>query len=109
MGDRWGTADRLADSLWCLRSDTGSIGRAFVVAGTALPTVGPLAAVELAATRGLTAARETVFVRALSALTSAALELAADPARIAEIEKNVAPLARLDAAGTIAEEIYKLV
>ena len=42
-------------------------------------------------------------------LLATALELAADPARIAEIEKNVAPLARLDAAGTIAEEIYKLV
>ena len=42
-------------------------------------------------------------------LLATALALAADPAKIAEIEKNVAPLARLDAAGTIAEEIYKLV
>ena len=42
-------------------------------------------------------------------LLATALELAANPAKIAEIEKNVAPLARLDAAGTIAEEIYKLV
>ncbi len=42
-------------------------------------------------------------------LLATALGLASDPAKIAEIEKNVAPLARLDAAGTIAEEIYKLV
>ncbi len=42
-------------------------------------------------------------------LLATALSLAADPEKIAEIEKNVAPLARLDAAGTIAEEIYKLV
>ena len=42
-------------------------------------------------------------------LLSTALELAVNPEKIAEIEKNVAPLARLDAAGTIAEEIYKLV
>ena len=42
-------------------------------------------------------------------LLATALELASNPAKIAEIEKNVAPLARLDAAGTIAEEIYKLV
>ena len=42
-------------------------------------------------------------------LLATALGLAGDPERIAEIEKNVAPLARLDAAGTIAEEIYKLV
>ena len=42
-------------------------------------------------------------------LLATALELAGDPKKIAEIENNVAPLARLDAAGTIAEEIYKLV
>ena len=42
-------------------------------------------------------------------LLATALALAADPGKIADIEKNVAPLARLDAAGTIAEEIYKLV
>ncbi|MBQ6015402.1 MAG: UDP-N-acetylglucosamine--N-acetylmuramyl-(pentapeptide) pyrophosphoryl-undecaprenol N-acetylglucosamine transferase [Bacteroidales bacterium] len=42
-------------------------------------------------------------------LLATALALAADPEKIAEIEKNVAPLARLNAAGTIAEEIYKLV
>ena len=42
-------------------------------------------------------------------LLPTALALAADPARVAEIEKNVAMLAKLDAAGTIAEEIYKLV
>ena len=42
-------------------------------------------------------------------LLATALSLAADPEKIAEIENNVAPLARLDAAGTIAEEIYKLV
>ena len=42
-------------------------------------------------------------------LLHTAISLAEDPSKIAEIEKNVAPLARLDAAGTIAEEIYKLV
>ncbi len=42
-------------------------------------------------------------------LLPTALELVHDPERIARIEKNVAPLARLDAAQTIAEEIYKLV
>ena len=42
-------------------------------------------------------------------LLGTAIALADDPEKIAEIEKNVAPLARLDAAGTIAEEIYKLV
>ena len=42
-------------------------------------------------------------------LLGTAIALAGDPEKIAEIEKNVAPLARLDAAGTIAEEIYKLV
>ena len=42
-------------------------------------------------------------------LLATALELLGDPDRIAQIEKNIAPLARLDAATTIAEEIYKLV
>ena len=42
-------------------------------------------------------------------LLGTAIALAGDKEKIAEIEKNVAPLARLDAAGTIAEEIYKLV
>ena len=42
-------------------------------------------------------------------LLDTAISLAHDPERIAGIEKNVAPLARLDAAATIAEEIYKLV
>ena len=42
-------------------------------------------------------------------LLSTTLNLLADPGKIAEIEKNVAPLARLDAAATIAEEIYKIV
>ena len=37
-----------------------------------------------------------------------ALELVHDPERIARIAENVAPLARLDAAQTIADEIYKL-
>ncbi len=42
-------------------------------------------------------------------LLSAALELVHDSAAIAEIERNVAPLARLDAAKTIIDEVYKLV
>jgi UDP-N-acetylglucosamine--N-acetylmuramyl-(pentapeptide) pyrophosphoryl-undecaprenol N-acetylglucosamine transferase len=42
-------------------------------------------------------------------LLSTAIGLAHDPERIAEMEKNTAPLARLDAAKTIAEEIYKIV
>lgn len=42
-------------------------------------------------------------------LLPTALELVHDSAKIAEIEKNVAPLARPDAAQTIADEIYKLV
>ena len=42
-------------------------------------------------------------------LLPTALELVHDPERIAEISANVAPLARLDAAQTIADEIYKLV
>ena len=42
-------------------------------------------------------------------LLPTALELVHDPERIAAISENVAPLARLDAAQTIADEIYKLV
>ena len=42
-------------------------------------------------------------------LLPAALSLVHDGARMAELSKNVAPLARLDAAQTIADEIYKLV
>jgi UDP-N-acetylglucosamine--N-acetylmuramyl-(pentapeptide) pyrophosphoryl-undecaprenol N-acetylglucosamine transferase len=42
-------------------------------------------------------------------LLPTALGLVHDSAKIAEIEKNVAPLARPDAAQTIADEIYKLV
>ena len=42
-------------------------------------------------------------------LMPTALELVHDEKRIAEMEKNTAPLARLDAAQTIADEIYKLV
>ena len=42
-------------------------------------------------------------------LMGTALELVKDEARIKEIEKNVAPLAKPDAALTIVEEIYKLV
>ena len=38
-----------------------------------------------------------------------ALELLNDRERIREIEKNVAPLARLDAAQTIVDEVYKLI
>jgi len=41
-------------------------------------------------------------------LLSTAMELINDKERIAEIEKNVAPLAKLDAAQTIVDEIYKL-
>ena len=41
-------------------------------------------------------------------LLPTALELVNDPERIARIAENVAPLARLDAAQTIADEIYKL-
>ena len=41
-------------------------------------------------------------------LLPTALELVHDPERIARIAENVAPLARLDAAQTIADEIYKL-
>lgn len=42
-------------------------------------------------------------------LLPTALELVHSPERIATLESNVAPLARLDAARTIADEIYKLV
>ena len=41
-------------------------------------------------------------------LMPTALALAADPQRIASIEECVAPLARLDAAQTIADEIYRI-
>ena len=41
-------------------------------------------------------------------LLPTALELVHDTERIAAISRNVAPLARLDAAQTIADEIYKL-
>ena len=41
-------------------------------------------------------------------LLPTALELVHDPKHIARIAENVAPLARLDAAQTIADEIYKL-
>ncbi len=42
-------------------------------------------------------------------LLPAALDLLRDPGRIRRFEQNVAPLARLDAAQTIIDEIYKLV
>ena len=42
-------------------------------------------------------------------LMGTALELVHNEKRIAQMEKNVAPLSRLDAAQTIADEIYKLV
>ncbi|MCR5351849.1 MAG: UDP-N-acetylglucosamine--N-acetylmuramyl-(pentapeptide) pyrophosphoryl-undecaprenol N-acetylglucosamine transferase [Bacteroidales bacterium] len=46
---------------------------------------------------------------AVEQLLPTALGLIHDPARIAGIEEKVAPLARLDAAQTIVEEVYKLV
>ena len=46
---------------------------------------------------------------AVEKLLPTALGLVRDSARIAQIEKNVAPLARLDAAQTIVDEVYKLV
>ena len=46
---------------------------------------------------------------AVEKLIPTALALVHDSAEIAEIERNVAPLARLDAAQTIIDEIYKLV
>ena len=48
-------------------------------------------------------------VEAVAKLLPTAMGLIHDPERIAEIEKNVAPLARLDAAQTIIDEVYKLV
>ncbi len=42
-------------------------------------------------------------------LLPTALELLGNPERIRQIEANVAPLARLDAAQTIVDEVYKLV
>ena len=42
-------------------------------------------------------------------LLPTALELLGDSARIRALERNVAPLARLDAAQTIVNEVYKLV
>lgn len=42
-------------------------------------------------------------------LIGEAIALISDSARIKQIEKNVAPLARLDAAKTIIDEVYKLV
>ena len=42
-------------------------------------------------------------------LLPTALDLLRDEARIRAIERNVAPLARLDAAQTIIDEVYKLV
>ncbi|MDY6418197.1 MAG: UDP-N-acetylglucosamine--N-acetylmuramyl-(pentapeptide) pyrophosphoryl-undecaprenol N-acetylglucosamine transferase [Bacteroidales bacterium] len=42
-------------------------------------------------------------------LLPTALGLLHDEARIREIERNVAPLARLDAAQTIVDEVYKLI
>lgn len=42
-------------------------------------------------------------------LMETAMELIHDAIRIKEIENNIKPLARLDAAGSIAEEVYKLI
>ena len=46
---------------------------------------------------------------AVEKLLPTALGLLGDEARIRAIERNVAPLARLDAAQTIVDEVYKLV
>ena len=46
---------------------------------------------------------------AVEKLLPTALGLVRDSDKIAQIEKNVAPLARLDAAQTIIDEVYKLV
>ena len=46
---------------------------------------------------------------AVQTLLPAALELLRDPERLRAIESNVAPLARMDAAQTIVDEVYKLV
>ena len=45
---------------------------------------------------------------ALQELLPTAMELIHDPERIAEMERNAAPLARRDAAQAIAEEVYAL-
>ena len=42
-------------------------------------------------------------------LMGEAMSLLHDPQRIAAMEKNIAPLARMDAAQTIVDEVYKLV
>ena len=42
-------------------------------------------------------------------LMGQAMALLHDPERIAAMEKNIAPLARMDAAQTIVDEVYKLV
>ena len=42
-------------------------------------------------------------------LMPCALSLLHDPERIKELEKNIAPLAKADAAHTIAEQVYKLI
>ncbi|MBQ9400687.1 MAG: undecaprenyldiphospho-muramoylpentapeptide beta-N-acetylglucosaminyltransferase [Bacteroidales bacterium] len=55
------------------------------------------------------AARIVKDAEAPEKLMKEVLALVHDSAAVAEIEKNVAPLARLDAAGTIIEEVYKLV
>lgn len=46
---------------------------------------------------------------AVEKLLPTAIALAHDPEKIARLEKNLGPLARLDAAQTIADEVYKLV
>ena len=46
---------------------------------------------------------------AVDALFKAALELVQDRERIEEIEKNAGTLARLDAAQTIVDEVYRLI
>ena len=46
---------------------------------------------------------------AVEKLLPTTLDLLRDEARIRQIEQNVAPLARLDAAQTIIDEVYKLV
>lgn len=46
---------------------------------------------------------------AVNCLMKTAMELIHDQDRIAEIENNIKPLARLNAAQSIAEEVYKLI
>ena len=46
---------------------------------------------------------------AVEKLLTEAMELIHDPERIGSIERNVAPLARLDAAQTIVDKVYRLV